>query len=769
MSREALSEYTLRAKYARYNKEAKRRESYAEATNRVREMMLGLYPQAREDIDRAYDLVLEKRILGSQRALQFGGKPALQHNARVYNCTSSYCDRLRFFQEALYLLLCGCGTGFSVQKHHVASLPAFADWRTNKTSSEMAGKLWREPVVTYVIPDTIEGWSDALGVLLSSYFDDPVFPEYAGVTVQFDYSQIRPEGSYLSSGAGKAPGPEPLKRALENIRSLLEDCLYRCMVNHRPARLRPIDAYDIVMHASDAVLAGGVRRSATICIFSPDDMEMMTAKTGDWFKTNPQRGRSNNSVLLLRGSTSRRKFKEIIKHVREWGEPGFYWSDSTEQLPNPCVEIGFYPQLRFLADDPLIGDLLRGYKGPIGTDGCDLQGREFLTVSGWQFCNLTTINGSLCRTPEEFYDGCEGAAAIGTFQAAMTSFPYLGPITEAIVRREALLGVSITGVMDSPNVLLQPDVLREGARRVLECNRRLAPVVGINVCARGTCLKPEGTSSCLLGTASGASMWKFRRGFRRVQANRNEPVARFFQQVNPWAVEKSKWCQNGTTNVITFCLEAPEGAIVEGDMSAVEYLNIIKLLYENWVRPGKRTECCTQPWLTNNVSNTVVVGDQEWDHVVNHIYDNRENFAGISLLAASGDKDYRQAPFTAVYLPEEIEAKYGAEVTKWGKQLLISALDLYDNDVFAASDDIMKDDVSGKLKQVFCQQCRTFCDTYGLERKTFTYLLKDLHNLRIWQYLTEVYQPVNYDEFIEEEDETSPEETVACAGGACSI
>lgn len=254
MSVEALKQYTLRAKYARYNKTAKRRETYKEANDRVRYMMHELFPQAGEQIDWAYDLVDRSRILGSQRALQFGGRPALQHNARVYNCTSSYCDRLRFFQEAFYLLLCGCGTGFSVQKHHIDRLPRFAIHRVNK---ERAGFLTyaREtdvPRKTFIIPDTIEGWSDALGVLLSSYFEDGPFPEYYGVEVDFDFSLIRPEGAYLSSGAGKAPGPEPLKKSLIKIRQLLDWCL-----EQGRDRLRPIDAYDIVMHASDAVLAGG--------------------------------------------------------------------------------------------------------------------------------------------------------------------------------------------------------------------------------------------------------------------------------------------------------------------------------------------------------------------------------------------------------------------------------------------------------------------------------------------------------------------------------
>lgn len=295
-----------------------------------------------DDINWAYDMMLKKRVLGSQRALQFGGKPALKKNARIFNCTSSYCDRPRFFQECMWLLLCGCGTGFSVQEHHVIKLPSIA-----RPSNEE---------VVYTIPDTIEGWSDAVGILLSSYFrtdddhwihtDDegyrelsehPLFRdfhEYAGKRVVFDFSEIREEGAELSSGIGKAPGPEPLKQSLEKIRLLLDSRLQSCP--YSSYSLRPIDCYDIVMHCADAVLAGGVRRSATIAIFSPDDEEMAKAKTGDWLEENPQRARSNNSAILLRDKTSFEEFSSLIEHVKEYGEPGFIWADDKEFLTNPC-------------------------------------------------------------------------------------------------------------------------------------------------------------------------------------------------------------------------------------------------------------------------------------------------------------------------------------------------------------------------------------------------------------------------------------------------
>lgn len=736
MSVEALKEYILRSKYARYNRKEKRRESYAEATNRVRDMMLELYPEIVDEINKAYDAALDQKVLGSQRALQFGGRPALQHNSRVFNCTASYCDRLRFFQEAFYLLLCGCGTGFSVQKHHIAKLPRF-----NRATE-------CRPTKIFVIPDNIEGWADSLGVLLSSYFENPIFPAYVGFEVEFDFSLIRPEGSYLSSGAGKAPGPAPLKRALEKICGLLDRCVAEGREN-----LRPIDAYDIVMHASDAVLAGGVRRSACICIFSADDYEMATAKTGDWFETNPQRGRSNNSALLLRNATGRQQFKELMGHVRQWGEPGVFWSDNTEQMINPCTEAAFWPRLLIDHNNPSI---LNTYQGPIDNAADDPafdKDVSGLVVSGWQKCNLSSINGGLCKTPEDFYEACEYAAIIGTCQAGMVSFPYLGHITELIVRKEALLGVSITAVMDSPDVLLNPQVLRKGASIVLATNEKIAKRINVNPSARATLMKPEGTGTLMLGSlACGLRPWHSKKVLRQVQANRTEPVAGFFKKHNPWAVEKSKWCQNGTTNVLTFCVEAPETAILSEQIDTIQFLKNVEIIMENWVRPGKRPECCTRPWLGHSVSNTVVVKPDEWDAVEDYIYDHRENFVGVSLLPFSGDRDYPQAPFVAVYTLEELYEKYGDKDwvdASWS--WLSQTLPLYDYDVFSVCD---------AMKEEFGNTERG---------KQMPYILKDLYYLARWNDLKESYQPVNYNELIEDNDTTCPQAEVSCAGGACLI
>jgi ribonucleoside-diphosphate reductase alpha chain len=391
MSLKALQDYTFVSRYARHDPALGRRETWEEAVDRVAAMHRRRYPSVRREIDAAFELVRQKRVLGSQRALQFGGAPIEENHARLYNCTSSFCNRLRFFPEAFYLTLCGCGVGFSVQGHHVARLPAFA--------RRAAGR----PRKTFVVPDSLEGWADALGVLLSSYFEDPVFPEFADCDVRFDYRLLDGDAT---DAAGRPPEGRLLRRALEAVRSLLDRCR-----EDGQTRLRPIDAYDLVMHTADAVAGPGVRRSAAICVFSPDDEEMLAAKTGNWVRENPPRARSNNSCLLLRHATTRDQFRALIRYVREFGEPGFIWADSTEYLVNPCCEIGMWPV------DEATGE------------------------SGWQFCNLAEINGALVRSREDLARAARAAAHIGTWQAGYTDFPYLGPVSERITRREAHLEI----------------------------------------------------------------------------------------------------------------------------------------------------------------------------------------------------------------------------------------------------------------------------------------------------------------------------------------
>ncbi len=734
MSLKALMDYTFISKYARYIPSKNRRETWKEANDRVRAMMHEQYTGANQElhdhIDWAYDMMYKKKVLGSQRALQFGGTPIFKHNARIYNCTASYIDRLRFFQECMYLLLCGCGTGFSVQKHHIAKLPSLISVAPEKTKK-------------FIIEDSIEGWSDAVGVLVASYFDQTeLFPDYVGYKISFDYTNIRPAGSPVAGGVGKAPGPEPLKKALKNIKIILDNALMRTEFSSDSVRkLKPIEAYDIVMHASDAVISGGVRRSATICVFSADDEEMAKAKTGNWFVENPQRGRSNNSALLLRNGTTREEFAELMKSVKEFGEPGFVWADSTELIVNPCVEIGMWPV------------------------------DEQTGISGWQGCNLSTINCSKVNTEEDFYEACKAAAIIGTLQAGFTSFEYLGKISERIFAREALLGVSGTGWLENPSVCLDPEVQAKGAEVVKEWNKVIAKLININPAARTTCVKPEGSSSCVLGTASGIHPHHAKRYIRRVQANKMENVYKHFRKINPRACERSVWSANDTDDVISFCVEVPDGSKTKNQTTAMNLLEIVKSTQQNWVINGINKDLCTQKWLTHNVSNTINIKPDEWGKVEDFIYDNRNYFCGISLLPATGDKDYPQAPFTAIYLPTEMLSHYG-EGVMFVSGLIEIALTLWEDDLWAACSDLLGTGgkVRGTAKTDWIKRCYKYASKFfNGDVKQLTYAMKDVYNYKLWTELRREYQNVDYTELTETEDNTKLQQELACSNGSCDI
>jgi len=725
-----LQNYTFVSKYARWIEKENRRETWKEAVDRVKTMMHTQYDEKNisEEIDWAYELMFKKKVLGSQRALQFGGEPILKRHAKIYNCTSSYCDRLRFFQECFWLLLCGSGTGFSVQKHHVAKLPSLSKEPKSKKG------------VKYKIEDSIEGWANALGVLLSSYFvrpSDPEFKEYKDQHIVFDYSNIREKGSSLSSGVGKAPGFEPLQNGLEKVRELLEACLER-----KQKKLRPIDAYDIIMHSSDAVLSGGVRRSASLALFSADDEEMAKAKTGNWYVDNPQRARSNNSALLLKDDTTYEQFAELMESVKEFGEPGFIWSDSTEMTFNPCVEVGMWPV------------------------------DEKTGKSGWQGCNLSTINCSSVVDEEDFYERCKAAAVIGTLQAGFTGLDYLGDTSKAIFDREALLGVSLTGIMEKHELVLTEKVLKKGAKIAVDTNKELAKKININQAARVTCLKPEGTSSSMLGTSSGIHPHHAKRYIRHVQANILEPPYQYFKSYNPQACEKSSWSANDTDEVVKFPIEVPDGSKLKNQLPAVEMLGVVKDAQKNWVHSGKNRSLCTQDFLSHNVSNTVTVQPEEWEDVTKFIYNNRKFFAGISLIPQSGDKDYPQAPFTTVYTSREIVKEYG-DAALWCSGLIELGLNAFENNLWAACDYItlkQEGEKDSEDKKLFALKMHRFANKYfDGDLKRVTYCMKDVYNWKRYKDLYESFTKVDYTQLLETEDNTVGIEEISCAGGACLI
>ncbi|HJS83567.1 MAG TPA: hypothetical protein VJ742_12110 [Nitrososphaera sp.] len=604
-----ISKFIFTSKYARYREDLERRETWEEAVERVESMHLSRFSHLDGkylyEIMRAFDVVREQRAVPSMRSMQFGGAAVEASNARLYNCSVRHVDSIRAFAEVFFLLLCGCGVGLGLTHKYLSRLPDLVgpDRRTGT-------------VITYVVEDTIEGWADSLEALLNCYF---VNTAYSGRKMVFDYSRIRPKGSPLKVGGGKAPGFEPLKNAHIRIKKLLDHIIE----DRGQQRMRSIDAYDIIMHAADAVLSGGVRRSATSVVFDKDDEDMLYAKSGNWMAENPQRGRSNNSVLLVRNNVSMEEFRRIVERTREWGEPGFVFADSEDVLYNPCFEVSFIP---------------------VTDDG----------VCGVQFCNLTSINGSKVETEEDFYRAVEAAALIGTLQADYTDFPYLSQTAEQLTSEEALLGVSMTAMMDNPDVLLDPTIQRKGAQLVLETNKKWAAILGIKPAARATVVKPEGTSTLALGSvANGIHAAHAHVMFRRIQTNRMDPVYQFFRMYNPHLCENSVYSANDTDDVVTFPVIVPDKSKVKADLDALTHLEIIKSTQENWVIPG--TSESNKKNVYHNVSCTVIVRDDEWENTINYLYFNRAFFSAVSLLPDGSDKAYPQAPFEAVTTEEDKE------------------------------------------------------------------------------------------------------------------
>lgn len=626
---EEIANFTFTSKYARYSEARERRETWNETVARVERMHLKrfsfLSDEDKEEIRWAFNQVREKRVLPSMRSMQFGGKAIEVKNERMFNCAALHMHSPRAFAEFFYLSLCGTGVGIGLRKKFYSRLPDLVD------ASDRTGT-----VITYVIEDTIEGWSDSVEALLHCYFRAT---PYSGRKIVFDYSKIRAKGTPLKTSGGLAPGYKPLKNALTKVKALLDQLIEEKGLK----RLRSIDIYDILMHCADAVVSGGIRRSATIALFEPDDIDMMTAKTGDWFKDNPQRGRSNNSVLLFREDLTRETFAEIIRNAREFGEPGFVLVDHEDALTNPCAEISLVP---------------------VTQDG----------VCGIQFCNLTTQNGAKIKSIEDWEKSIRAATLIGTLQAAYTESTYLGVATKEITDREALLGVSLTGWLENPTLLLNPEHQRAMARLSVEVNREWAKKIGVNPAARITTTKPEGTSSLVLGTASGIHPHHARQYFRRIQCDKINPVYKHFALKNPHATEESVWSANKTDDIATFPIEVSEMAMVKSDLTALAHLKIVKDTQVNYVRPGANDSVKGQ----HNVSCTVIVKENEWEDVIDYLYNNRADFCAVSLLPATGDKTYVQAPMEAVTTQADKE-RFSALVDNWTPVKYTEMVEVYDS------------------------------------------------------------------------------------------
>ena len=627
-SKRALSDYIYQSKYSLYREDLGRKEVWEESVERIHQMHLthlGIHAPAAlqdewfmEQLHEAIDYYKQKKFVGSQRTLQFGGEPVLKSSAKSYNCSYSHCDRLEVFRETEWLLLSGCGCGLSVEQAHVDKLPDLLPLEELLEESEV-----------FRIPDSIEGWSDAIHRLLEFFF-------VPGTTRPvFDYTDIRPKGSKIA-GRFLAPGPDGLRIALDNIRKLLREA-----VTAGQRRLSALQCTDIIAHLADSVLSGGVRRSALMILFSPEDEEMVNCKHGDWFSTNPQRARFNMSAALDRGQVAREVYERLFEAMRTSGDPGLYWRDEFGIGCNPCCEIGFRP--------------------------VDQYGN-----TGWQVCNLVSINGLCCTTEEEFYKICRCASTLATVQATYMDFAYLSPATRNIIESDPLIGVSIGGIMNNPQVLTNPNILSVGAMQVRQQNAKVARILGINPATRTTCVKPDGTVSLLLGMTSGIHGAYAKRYLRSVEANIEEPNLKAYEEANPKAVQPNIF-KPTTDKKIFFPIEESEETLLRSELAGLKLLEYVKLVQQSWVIPGMTD--MSSP-IKNNVSNTVDVPNDQWDVVRDWVWENQDYIAGVTFLASYGDMDLPQAPMCRVATPEEILREYGVG-SMFASGLVVEAIEVF--------------------------------------------------------------------------------------------
>ena len=572
LSNKILSDITVYMKYAKYIPELNRRETWDELVTRNKHMHQKKYPDLKDQIENVYKLVYEKKILPSMRSLQFGGKSIEISPNRVYNCAYLPIDHIESFNEVMFLLLGGTGVGYSVQEHHVKKL-------------EPVNKPYTKRTRRFLIGDSIEGWADAIKVLMKSYLG-----ERRSSRVEFDYSDIRPKGAMLVTSGGKAPGPQPLKECIVKITGVLDS-------KEDGDTLSTIEVHDIVCHIADAVLAGGIRRAALISLFSADDDQMISCKSGNWWETNPQRGRANNSAVLMRHKITKEFFMDLWKRVElsNAGEPGIYFNNDKDWGTNPCCEIALRP---------------------------------------YQFCNLCEVNASDIESQEDLNTRVKAAAFIGTLQAGYTDFHYLRDVWKETTEKEALIGVSMTGI--GSGIVLGYDMTK-AAQLVKRENARVAKAIGINPAARCTTVKPAGTTSLALGTSSGIHVWHNDYYVRRIRVGKNESMYKYLSVNHPELVE-DEYFRPHDTAVISIPQKAPDGAILR-DESPFDLLDRIKRIATEWVKPGHRKGS-----NTHNVSATVSLKQTEWTYAGEWMWENRDHYNGLSVLPYDGGT-YTQAPF----------------------------------------------------------------------------------------------------------------------------
>jgi len=735
--KEFLSALKQYSDYLKYKDEIGRYETWDEACEEVLMAHVKKYGiKVMPLVEEVLPMYRNKDLLASQRALQFRHPSLIKHNAKQYNCSVMYAYSPDMFKKGFYLLLCGCGLGVNLKRKYTQHLPNIHNRG--------------EDTITFIINDSIEGWCEAIHALISTYCKHPSLnSDFFSKRIRFDYSNIRERGSFISGGFA-APGPDGLKQSLEFIETLIE----KELKGKEEIPFRNFIVYNIFMHLADAVLSGGVRRSAMNIIIDMDDEEMVHAKTGNWRENSPHFARSNNSVGMKKGSFTKEEFTKLIALNEGDNDIGFVLLETEDQMFNPCFEISFdfFNKITDLNDTVI------------------------------QMCNLCEINASACKTKDgklntkKFFEQCRAASIIGTLQAGWASFPYLGSQTEDIVSGEALLGISITGWMDNPE-LFNAEILREGVKIVKETNKEVADIIGISYAARLTCTKPSGNASVVLGTPSGIHPEHSEMYFRVMQLHKDSEVAKWIETNMPELLEESQWSATKSDYVVFVPIENGKNAIFKKELRDIKHLELIKLVQEHWVFPGTNAETAYNPNHHHNVSNTVIIDNK--DEIVDYIFNNQEYFVAVSFLSRFGDKDFTQAPFTSVLNTEQLIKEYGDSVV-FMSGLIVDGLHYFNNDLWRACSCVSNRDYNlyGTRDQVLLQQdwvrrVKKFAKNYMKNDLTKTiYCIKDVHLSHKWNTVNRIFTKIpDFANILKKPLFKNMDElgAVACAGGACEI
>jgi len=753
--RKFLSDLKLYSDYLGWNDLADRYETWEEAVDEVFDTHAYKYPDKIEKLEPYVNFAKkkykEKIFLASQRNLQFRGNDIFKHEFRMYNCITMYADKISFLGNAFYLLLCGCGVGVNMMNPFIERIPTVV--KRNKG------------IKSFTIKDSIEGWAEAEHILINSYLYEGVsdkFKEYQGYEIKFDYSQIREKGAKVGRRF-KAPGSDGIRNAFEKIEKLLNS-----YVEDFPKEFKAILLYDVFMHLADAVLSGGVRRSACSIIISPENKDMIFAKSGNWRKENRQRERSNNSVGLIKGSFTKEEFLELLKINEGTSDIGFVFLNNIFEIYNPCFEIGFTP-LCFGYDNKNIINRIMSSDITILDEG---------VTTGVQACNLNEINGAILKNPNDLYEACRAAAITGTLQAGYTNFNHLEDCLEEsiiITKKEALLGVSIAGWTNSP-WLFNEEILKNAAKIVLDTNKEVADILGINSTARGTTVKPGGNGPVVLMCASGVTPEHSKNYFRVMQLNKETETAKYIQKSMPYLIEESVYSEGNTDYVVYVPIENPKGTIYKSDLQGVEHLKKIKLIMNSWIKEGKNEENCIVPSTSHNVSNTIIIDN--YNDITNYIFDNQDSFSAVSFMSVFGDKDYNQAPNTSVLSFEEIYIKYG-EGSLFASGLIVDGLHAFKDNLWEACECILHRDreIHGHRTDVFIKKdwikrAKKFAKNYFKGDINFMiYCLKDVHLRHKWNLVNREFKEVDFTKILNKPEYKNMDEmgAMACSGNSCEI